>query len=160
MWFDVQNQESLLNDDLLENKVVENTNKRIVILEAPSGCGKTRFIKSIKRKRTLRIPSNIFLETIFFSDEYKFYEKNLEMILYFITNLYGIDIVCLEDIDYVISRGEATQELYARIVLSLSKKYLVIVTVINISNDCKVFLSCIHDQYRHFKFFDQKKTER
>ena len=152
MWYDLDKKEEVLNNASLMTAIKQDK-KKVFILDGPSGCGKSYFIDHFAAGKTLRVPSNIIKETIFYTSDVR---SNMEMLAYFLSML-SLDCIYIEDIDYSFGLPlEATQELLANIVLWLSKSYKVILTGIEISHMCKTFLECLHNQYRYFKFTSPK----
>lgn len=158
MWNDIDNKEILMDNEQLEASINNEDNKRLFIVEGPSGCGKTSFTKNLSIRNMLRIPSNLIIETIFYPDDLRLKRTNVDQLLYFLTQL-NIEVMIIEDIDYTIGCGDSIQLLFAEIVFSLINQYKVILTGIEISRVCKVFLSTFPNQYRFYEFTEQKESE-
>lgn len=158
VWYDIDNPECLMDNDTLEDSIVNESEKRLFILEGKSGCGKTSFIKNLNSKKILRIPANLLSETIFYPGDLSCKRLNDDVIVYFLSQI-NLDYLIIEDIDYTIGRGDSIQLLFAEIVFSLINQYKVIITGIEISRICKVFLSTFPNQYRFYEFTDQKESE-
>lgn len=148
MWYDIQNQDELLNNNILESIIKQDTKNNIFILDAPSGSGKSYFVNHLSFGRTIRVPANLLKETVFYTNDVR---QNMEMLVYFLTQL-NLDIMCIEDIDYSIAGLDATQELYANMVLWMSRRYKVLLTGIGINRNCKTFLELLPDHYLYFKY--------
>ena len=155
MWYEIDNPDKVIDDVSLEIAIKGDVNKRVFIIEGKSFCGKSTFIKNIDCERTLCVPANLIYETVFYTLDVR---QNMEMILYFLTQL-NLKILFIEDFDLSFAHGDATLELFANIVLWLSKQYKVVLTGINISNDCRTFLDLLPDKNRHFKYTDRKSLE-
>lgn len=151
MWYNINNPDNTMNNSTLMTAIKQDSQKKIFILDAPSGAGKSCLLEHFAGGKCLRIPANLIREIIFYTNDVR---TNMEILIYFLSQIH-LDFIYIEDIDYSFGRYQATQELLANIVLWVSKSYKVILTGIDIDRACKNFLECLPDQYRYFKYSKQ-----
>ena len=144
--------EKLRDDNALRTAIEKDGIHRIFILDGPSGCGKTRFINSLLYDRKLRIPANLLLETVFL--EQRDLTGNKRMLLYFLTQL-NCDILCVEDIDISLRSREATQEMFADMIVELAVHHTVLLTGNDIRKSCGTFVGILRGRYRCFRYTEQ-----
>lgn len=158
MWYDICNPKDLMNNDSLEESILLDNDNRIFILQGESMSGKTHFLKHMKCKNTLRVPANLFREAAFYPGDLIFKEKNIDLLMYFLIQIYDLEVFSIEHVDLVMGPGEGMQVLYSEIVASLATRYRVIITGEHFTSGYKSFLSGL-PKYRHFKYYDQSVLE-
>lgn len=149
MWYDRNTKEELSDDTALQKAIEKDDIHRIFILDGSSGCGKTRFINGLPYERKLRIPANLLLETVFWDQ--RDLNGNKRMLMYFLTQL-NCDILCIEDIDVPIAHRNATQEMFADMIVELAARQTVILTGNDIRRSCEILVGSLLGRFRWFRY--------
>lgn len=123
--------------------------ERIIFLDGPTGCGKTRFLKGLQAEGVLIVPMQELLETLIGCLQQN---KARADIYRAIDAAYPCKILCLEDIDLSLAGKPATQEEVAIMLRRLSDTRKIILTGISLQDRCSVLLDRIGEV--SFKYFD------
>lgn len=148
MWLEENKPEKRLSDLDLAQEIMRDQENCIFIVDAPSENNKSKFIEHFAGGKSLIIPANVLKESLLYSKDIRY---NFEHLLYFLTQLYKLEVICIEDVD--VSFGNhlgSTVELLSNMVSCLQKEYKIILTGVDVKQANKALLKSWH-QYRYFK---------
>ena len=140
MWVKENNKE--LFDECEVVAYLDSLSNGVVVLDGPSGCGKTTIIKSIKQTGK-EVFSAEFVNNVI--DEAARSKVNH----YQIAELWLSkgEIVCLEDIDYMLTGKDATTQFMKCLIEELSGNRLFVLTGINIVERVPVLVEDLTTEY-------------
>lgn len=157
MWVNIHDKVHISSDVELRDQILADlAHPKLSILDGPSMCGKTRFLKSLPAEITSITGLYLLVED--YVAGLRRFVKDHDALLAYKTNLIEKyrkkgQILCFEDIDMTLAGKPATQEEVAFLLRSIIEKDTVILTGIDIDKRCSELLSkfetfnCEHYKY-------------
>lgn len=146
MWYDLTDKEALTDEALLER--LKEYDHQIVLLEGPTGCGKTRLLRKLEQedaRQTLILSEERFVRSLLAECG----AKEGEWPFHKLTERFGI--VCIEEADMMTGK-EHTQEAAAQLISAAARQALVIVTGIRLRERVATLLSKLEAPARLIEF--------
>lgn len=142
MW--ILDNDGTVSQEELRNKILSSKSIHTVyILDGPTRCGKTYFLKNLPQERTIISGFHLLYEQLIDSLRQgtgAYQESKRQLILNYRSKA---EILCFEDIDMALSGRPNTQEEFARIICEMSEFKVVILTGIEIKERCSDFVKRI-----------------
>lgn len=136
MWYDAKSDERLTDDQLIS--LLRECSGQVVLLEGPTGCGKTGMIKRLMKaddRKADFFPKDQFVRTLMDCIASNGKHTMREVVG-------GYEIICIDDADLM--NGTAyTQEYTAQILSDIAQDALVIVAGIRLCERIKVLIEHI-----------------
>lgn len=144
MWINIRDKGKLWSDVELHDKVLADLSEpRLIVLDGPTMCGKTRFLKSLPSELTSISGIYLLIEDYvaglerFYKDHDAFNAYKRDLIEKYRKNR---RIICFEDVDMSLARKPATQEEILFLIKAIMEKDTVILTGIDVDRKCKELL--------------------
>lgn len=145
MWINDDNASLHYSDEELKNKILTALpDHKLIILDGPTMCGKTNFLKSLPADLTTisgfyhLLENYVDLLRTFFNNHDAFNSHKRELIK---TYRAQRQIICFEDIDMSLAGKSASQEEFAFLFIEMTETNTVILTGIDIDRRCPALIS-------------------
>lgn len=151
-WNELGSENNTLSYSQLKQRLCASNNQ-VILMEGPSGCGKTMMLKEIQESGERRI--------VILSGEH--IQAHL---IHSITDegqdcfqeaIKGCDVICIENIDWIL-RTKTVQIEAAFLINELSKKALVVLNGIDCLECNRILLSHIHQPLSKFQFLGETEN--
>ena len=146
MWFDEEAQAALTDDQLLD--LLKKSKAQVILLEGPTGCGKSRLLKNMQQtdaRRTKILAEDAFVRSLLATASAGRGEKTFSELAD------GCEVVCVEDID-LLNGKTATQEIAAQTLRAAAKEALVVLTGIRLRERVEPMLEELREHARLFEY--------
>lgn len=139
MWI-LDNEIELSVEKLREKILSTDSYHTVYVLDGPTRCGKTWFLKNLPQERTVISGFHLLYEQLIDSlriGTEAYLECQKSLVLNFRSKA---EILCFEDIDFALCGRPNTQEEFARILRKMSESRVIILTGIGIKKKCSDLL--------------------